>query len=644
MKKLTTGIFAHVDAGKTTLSEGLLYQAGSIHQLGRVDNGSAFLDPEKLEQKRGITIHAHVAQLKSGNLELNLLDTPGHVDFFAQTEAVIAALDYAILIISATDGVTAYTRMIWRLLEQQQKPVFIFINKMDVVASERQQALLTEIHRDLTKKAVDFTDPTSTDFQEKVASLNDDLLEQYLSGHPLTPEQLKKLIWQGQLIPVFAGSALKLTGVKELLQALKDWTLPQQQRDDFSARVFKISHDNTGNRLSWIKINGGQLQTKDEIASEKVNEISFYQGRHWSAQKLAQQGDVVALSGLKKTYPGQGLGKAKDIAWPIKPVLTYTAQSQQDGVLAALKIIADENPLLNLNYQAATGEIKVSLMGEVEIEVLQQLLQERFGLQVEFNSAQILYKETISSKVEAVGHFEPLRHYAEVHLLLEPGKPGSGVAIGNQCTQSQLAHNWQQQILHSLREKTHRGVLIGAPLTDIKITLVAGKGSQVHTMGGDFRQASWRAVRQGLMELKEVGACELLEPWYNFRLLLPENKMGRAAADIQQMGGDLQIPRRTNSGLVELLGSAPVAKMQGYPAVLRNYTAGAGQIELNYGGYQPCQTAGAVIQAADYDPESDADNTPNSVFCTHGAGHTVNWRDVPATAQCPFVKPNLSFK
>lgn len=638
--KLTTGIFAHVDAGKTSLTEAMLYDAQAIRQLGRVDKGNAFLDPASLEKKRGITIYSHLAQFKYHDLAVNLLDTPGHVDFIAQTEQVIAALDYAILVVSATDGVTAYTQMIWQMLQEQGIPIFIFVNKMDVSADKK--TLLQELTRNFGRRIVDFSDTDSGAFADHVAAVNDNLLLKYLSGKKITDELIRMLISARQLTPVYWGSALKNQGVSELLQGLAQWTVPavEAEKEQFAARVFKISHDQKGNRWSWIKIVSGSLAAKSELKREKVNEIRSYNGTHFETVAAAQAGDVVAVSGLKKTYPGEGLGSACDISMKVRPVLSYTASSAQEGLLAALKIMADENPLLDLKYEAGTDEIKVALMGPIEIEVLKQLLKDQYGINAEFSEAEILYKETISAAIEAVGHFEPLRHYAEAHLLLEPGEPGSGVQIQSRISSRELAHNWQQQIINSLKSKRHLGILIGAPLTDLKITLVAGKGSQVHTVGGDFREASWRAVRQGLMELRDEGACELLEPWYDFRILVPENKMGRVANDIRQMGGNLSTPRNNSSGLIEFLGSAPVKSLRGYDETLRGYTSGTGQIELSYGGYQPCRDSGEVIARLGYDPERDKDNTPNSVFCSHGAGHTVNWRQVPQLAQCPFATKN----
>lgn len=639
MKKITTGIIAHVDAGKTTLSEALLYRAGNIRNLGRVDNGDAFLDTQQLEKKRGITIFSHEAKLTTDVAEVTLLDTPGHVDFAFQTEEVLSVLDYAILVISATDGVTSYAKTLWNLLEKNNVPVFIFVNKIDIAGTDKDQ-VLADIQKNLSENCLDFSQENQ-DFYENVASADDKLLEKYLNGEKIADSDIQDLIAQRKIYPVYFGSALKLTGITEFLAGFDKWTKEKEYASDFSARCFKISHDKNGERLSWIKILGDSLKAKTELADEKINQLREYNGEKFTTVVEAKAGDIVAATGLTKTYPGQGFGVKDANEASLKPVLTYRLNPLDEDIhacLTALKKLEDENPQLHVTWSEHLQELRVQVMGKIQLEILKQLLQERFNLTVDFEQGSILYKETIAQPVEGVGHFEPLRHYAEVHLLLEPGERNSGVVFENKCSLEVLTKNWQHQIMTALKSKEHLGVLIGTPITDVKITLLGGKGSIVHSVGGDFREATYRAVRQGLMELKERNQLILLEPWYDFRLEVSQEHVGRALNDIQRMSGEFNTPENKGDRTI-IEGSAPVSEMQDYAAQVCSYTHGDGIFECVVKGYLPCHNAAEIIAQYDYDPVSDLDNTPNSVFCSHGAGHTVTWDKVPETAHFPYTYP-----
>ena len=639
MKKITTGIIAHVDAGKTTLSEALLYRAGNIRNLGRVDNGDAFLDTQQLEKKRGITIFSHEAKLTTDVTEVTLLDTPGHVDFAFQTEEVLSVLDYAILVISATDGVTSYAKTLLNLLEKNNVPVFIFVNKIDIAGTDKDQAL-ADIQKNLSENCLDFSQENQ-DFYENVASADDKLLEKYLNGEKIADSDIQDLIAQRKIYPVYFGSALKLTGITEFLAGFDKWTKEKEYASDFSARCFKISHDKNGERLSWIKILGGSLKAKTKLADEKINQLREYNGEKFTTVVEAKAGDIVAATGLTKTYPGQGFGVKDANEASLKPVLTYRLNPLDEDIhacLTALKKLEDENPQLHVTWSEHLQELRVQVMGKIQLEILKQLLQERFNLTVDFEQGSILYKETIAQPAEGVGHFEPLRHYAEVHLLLEPGERNSGVVFENKCSLEVLTKNWQHQIMTALKSKEHLGVLIGTPITDVKITLLGGKGSIVHSVGGDFREATYRAVRQGLMELKERNQLILLEPWYDFRLEVSQEHVGRALNDIQRMNGEFNTPENKGDRTI-IEGSAPVSEMQDYAAQVRSYTHGDGIFECVVKGYLPCHNAAEIIAQYDYDPVSDLDNTPNSVFCSHGAGHTVTWDKVPETAHFPYTYP-----
>lgn len=637
MKKITTGIVAHVDAGKTTLSESLLYKAGNLHTLGRVDNGDAFLDTQLLEKKRGITIFSHKAKLTTDDAEITLLDTPGHVDFAFQTEEVLNVLDYAILVISATDGVTSYTKTLWNLLEKNHVPAFIFVNKIDIPGADQAQ-VLSDIQKNLSENCLDFSQEDQN-FYENIASVDEDLLEKYLNGEKIADSDIQNLIAQRKVFPVYFGSALKLTGISEFLIGFDKWTAEKEYASDFSARCFKISHDKNGEHLSWIKVLGGKLQAKTELAGEKINQLRDYNGEKFTTVVEAGAGDIIAATGLTQTYPGQGFGVRDAKEASLKPVLTYKLDPLDEDIhacLDALKTLEDENPQLHVTWSEHLQELRVQVMGKIQLEILKQLLQERFNLIVDFEQASILYKETIAEPIEGVGHFEPLRHYAEVHLLMEPGKRNSGVVFENKCSLEVLSKNWQHQIMTALESKEHLGVLTAAPITDVKITLLGGKGSIVHSVGGDFREATYRAVRQGLMELKARDQLTLLEPWYDFRLEVNQEHVGRALNDIQKMGGQFNTPENKGDKTV-IEGSAPVSEMQDYAAEVRGYTHGEGLFECVVKGYEPCHNAEEIIAQADYDPVSDLENTPNSVFCSHGAGHTVVWNKVPETAHYPYT-------
>ena len=639
MKKITTGIVAHVDAGKTTLSEAMLYEAGNLRKLGRVDNGDAFLDTDNLEKKRGITIFSHEAQVKTDSLKLTLLDTPGHMDFVSQTESVLSVLNYAILVISAADGVTSYTKTLWNLLNRNQVPTFIFVNKMDSPDADKKK-ILTDIQENLSDSSFDFS-KIDDSLYESLATVNEDLLDEYLNKGELDQNEIRKMISQRQVFPVYFGSALKLTGIKEFIQGFEDWTEEEKYSDEFSARVFKISHDEQGNRLTWVKVLGGRLKAKTELlADEKIDQIRSYDGSKYEVLPEAHAGEIVTLTGLKTTYPGQGIGIA-DKSNIIRPVLTYRLNPGNNDIYAcldALKILEDEDPTLKLTWSQELQEIHLQVMGEIQLEILGQILFNRFNLDVTFDQGNILYKETINKPIEAVGHFEPLRHYSEAHFLLEPGEEGSGLIFDSQVSLETLAKNYQHQIMTALKSKTHLGVLIGAPITDMKITLINGKASNVHTVGGDFREATYRGVRQGLMEAKAMGYCELLEPWYDFTLTIPANQVGRAINDIQRMNGKFEMPDGQTQ-FVSITGSAPVAEMRDYVNEVRSYTHGEGSLECVVSGYRPCHNSEEIISRGKYDPVSDFDNTPNSVFCAHGAGFTVTWDKVPEFAHLEYQYP-----
>lgn len=639
-KQITMGILAHVDAGKTTLSEGILYTCKAIRKLGRVDHQDAFLDTNTLERNRGITIFSKQAECTLGEFGITLLDTPGHVDFSAEMERTLQVLDYGILVISGADGVQGHTETLWRLLSRYQIPVFLFINKMDQPGTDR-ETLLVELKEKLDTNCVDFSaDQTSEDWKEQVAVCDEQVMEAYLEGEEISRVQIQKMIWERKLFPCYFGSALKLTGVKEFLEDLKLRIRESSYPESFGAKIYKITRDSQGERLSHMKITGGALKVKsvlsngkpgesgENIWQEKVNQIRIYSGEKYTMVSEVKAGTVCAVTGLTATYPGQGLGSEQASDMPVlEPVLSYRIGLPEEvnghQALLQLRQLEEEEPLLHIVWNGTLGEIYAQVMGEVQIEILKSLIKERFGMTVTFDEGNIVYKETILEPVEGVGHFEPLRHYAEVHLLLEPGETGSGLIFAADCSEDVLDRNWQRLILTHLEEREHKGVLIGAPITDMKITLLTGRAHIKHTEGGDFRQATYRAVRQGLRKAKS----QLLEPYYEFRLEVPSEQVGRSMTDIQKMLGEFD-PPKTEGEMTVLTGSAPVVTMRDYQKEVISYTSGRGRLSCTLKGYYPCHNQEEVVEAVGYDPEADLENPTGSVFCAHGAGFVVNWDQV----------------
>ncbi len=635
-KYICAGIVAHVDAGKTTLSESILYTSGAIRKMGRVDHGDAFLDTYELERSRGITIFSKQALFSLGDAQITLLDTPGHVDFSAEMERTLQVLDYAILLISGADGVQGHTLTLWKLLKRYQIPTFLFVNKMDQPGTD-EKALMEELKKRLDGNCVDFSgDRDTQEWQEQLAMCDEILLERYLEEGSVEEGEISRLINERKLFPCFFGSALKMTGVQEFLQGLEKYIKMPEYPREFGAKVFKIARDSQGNRLTYMKITGGSLKVKTvlrgqkdgEDREEKVDQIRIYSGEKYEMVNEAFAGMVCAVTGLTFTYPGQGLGREAASDMPLlEPVLTYQIQLPPEcdvhKMLLNLRQLEEEEPLLHIVWNEELGEIHAQVMGEVQIEILKSLIKERFGVVVDFGSGNIVYKETIKTPVEGVGHFEPLRHYAEVHLLLEPGEPGSGMQFYTDCSEDELDKNWQRLILTHLEEKEHRGVLTGSPITDMRITLVAGRAHLKHTEGGDFRQATYRAVRQGLRKAESA----LLEPYYDFRLEVPADMIGRGMADIQRMCGEFQPPQIEGETAV-LTGSAPVVTMRDYQNEVISYSRGMGRLFCTLKGYFPCHNQEEVVQAFCYDPEADLENPTGSVFCAHGAGFVVNWDQV----------------
>nr|WP_317371375.1 translation factor GTPase family protein [uncultured Gemmiger sp.] len=639
MKRLVVGLLAHVDSGKTTLAEGLLYRAGVLRKLGRVDHRDAFLDTDSRERARGITIFAKQAVLAlpaaegAEACELTLLDTPGHVDFSAEAERALQVLDYAVLVVSGTDGVQAHTETLWKLLARYRVPTFVFVNKMDLPGADA-AVRLRELRGRFGDGCVDFSavpDP------EALALCSEPLMNEVLENGAASPETVVTAIARRQVFPVFFGAALRLDGLDGLLRGLQTLTRTPPRWPEFGARVFKISED-AGTRLTWLKITGGVLPVKAVLpGGEKADALRLYNGGKFRLISEAYPGMVVAAAGPAATRPGQGLGAEADADTPLlEPVLNYRVESAADPhtLLKALQTLEDEDPQLHVNWRDDLGEVHVQLMGEVQLEILQNILQERFGLDVTFSEGGILYKETLTAAVEGIGHYEPLRHYAEVHLLLEPAPRGSGVQLAADCPPDTLAENWQRLILTHLAERTHPGVLIGAPLTDVRITLAAGRAHQKHTEGGDFRQATYRAVRQGLRMAAAGDGVQLLEPWYDFTLELPADALGRAMADVQRMCGSFNAPETlpNSENTVRLTGRLPVATARGYAREVAAYTHGLGRWAVLPAGYDACHNTGEVLAAAGYDPDADTDNPADSVFCSHGAGYLVKWDEVPARA------------
>ena len=643
MKHICIGILAHVDAGKTTPSEALLYRGGSIRRLAGVDHRDAFLDTDTIERERGITIFAKQAVLPLGDMEVTLLDTPGHVDFSAEAERTLWVLDCAVLVISGTDGVQGHTRTLWKLLERYGVPTFLFINKMDLAGADR-SALMAELKQRLHSGCVDFGAPEEA-LREEAALCDEEVLEQYLESGAVSDDAIRAMIARRRLFPCCFGSALKLEGVDAFLSALERFAPVPEYGPEFGARVFKITRDSQGNRLTHLKVTGGALRVKETLTGggtpprweEKADQLRIYSGTKFRPAETAEAGTVVAVTGLTHTRPGEGLGFESPWTAPmLEPVLTcqliLPKESDPHTALLKLRQLEEEDPQLHILWNEGTRQIHIQLMGEVQQEILQRLIAQRFGMEVSFGPGSILYRETIEAPVEGIGHFEPLRHYAEVHLLLEPGPRGSGVVLDSICPEDVLDRNWQRLILTHLAEKEHLGVLTGSPITDIRITLASGRAHLKHTEGGDFRQATYRAVRQGLMGAKSV----LLEPWYEFRLELPTEHLGRAMSDLQRMNGETQSPQSWGEETI-LTGAAPVAALRNYAREVTSYTRGRGRLSCILSGYRPCAEAERVISASGYDPERDTENTADSVFCDHGAGYLVRWDQVPAHAHLPRV-------
>ena len=641
MKKLVIGILAHVDAGKTTLSEGLLYLSGKIRKLGRVDHRDAYLDTFELERERGITIFSKQAVLNMGDTQVTLLDTPGHVDLSAEMERTLQVLDYGILVINGADGVQGHTMTLWRLLARYGIPTFLFVNKMDQEGTDR-AALLAELKKRLDDNCIDFDETQNQEeFMENLSMCDETLLEKYLEQGELDREDITDLICTRKVFPCYFGSALKLEGVEEFIKGVEKYTASPAYNVDFGAKVYKIARDEQGNRLTYMKITGGSLKVKslltnrsprysaeEEIWEEKADQIRIYSGAKYEMIKEAEAGTVCAVTGLTKTYPGQGIGWEEESELPVlEPVLNYQIQLPLDcdvhQMLKKLKELEEEEPQLHIVWDEQLQEIHAMLMGEVQIDILKHLIWERFHVAVEFGAGSIVYKETIAEPVEGVGHFEPLRHYAEVHFMLEPGEPGSGLQFFTACSEDVLDKNWQRLILTHLEEKEHKGVLTGSPITDMQITLLTGRAHLKHTEGGDFRQATYRAIRQGLKKSKSI----LLEPYYEFRLELPGETIGRAMADIQKMQGNF-LPPETEEEMTILRGTAPVSKMRDYQREVVSYTKGRGRLFCSLKGYAPCQEQEEVVAAIGYDSERDLENPTGSVFCAHGAGFVVPWNEV----------------
>ena len=646
MDTICAGLLAHVDAGKTTLSEAMLYTAGALRKMGRVDHADAFLDTDAQERDRGITIFSKQARITWKGCAITLVDTPGHVDFSTETERTLPVLDCAVLLISGTDGVQAHTRTLWRLLERYAVPTFLFVNKMDLPGADRKQRL-EELRRVLGENVADLSDDG---WLEQAAGESEAALESYLATGAIPPEEIRSLVRERKLFPCVFGSALRTEGVDALLSALTDYAPRTVWPEETAARIYKISRDPQGARLTWLKVTGGVLRVRDTVtgtwtgegdAGEKIHQIRLYSGDKYDLAEETPAGTLCAVTGLGRTRAGDGLGGERESAAPLlEPVFAYRVECDTmdpHTVLQNLRLLEEEDPLLRVVYDESLREIRLQLMGPVQREILERQCRDRFGMEITVGEGQILYKETIRSTVEGVGHYEPLRHYAEVHLLLEPGERGSGLRFASACSTDELDLNWQRLILTHLAEKTHRGVLIGAPITDMKITLAAGRAHPKHTEGGDFRQATYRAVRQGLMSAESV----LLEPWYDLRLELPASCVGRAMTDIQRMGGTFDPPETAGEEAI-LIGTAPVAELGAYHREVTAYTRGQGRIFCSLRGYEPCRNTQSVVESIGYDPERDTDNPADSVFCSHGAGYGVPWSEVPRHMHLPGCLPRES--
>ena len=673
MSQAVIGLVAHVDAGKTTLAEALLYRAGAIRRQGRVDKGDAHLDTDAMERERGITIFSKQTSLDWAGAHVMLLDTPGHVDFSAEAERTLQALDYAVLIVGANDGVEGHTETLWSLLARYNVPTFVFVNKLDL-AADGLGSVMDEIHRRLSPSVVDGdalaalvasaggAGEGAAALLEDVAATDEDALDEYLESGSLSAETIRRLIVQRKVFPCFAGSALRMEGIEEFLDGVVALVQEKTWPDEFAARVYRVSRGAHGERLAWVKVTGGVLRAKEQLSgfdrgatwNEKVDQVRIYDADSFEIAREVPAGRVCAVTGLSQVLPGSALGAEARLAEPaLVPVLSYSvgaAGADATALVQALRELADEDPLLGVAWHEQLQEVHVQLMGEVQREVVARQLLDRFGLEVTFGAGGILYRETVTAPVRGAGHFEPLRHYAEVQLLVEPAERGAGVEAGTRALEDDLDRNWQRLILTHVLEREHPGVLTGAPLTDVRITLLGGRAHLKHTEGGDFRQATYRAIRQALMTAREQGACQLLEPWYRFRLGVPADKVGRALADLQRMGADFDAPV-AEGDRAEIAGSAPASEIGSYALEVSAYSGGRGRLFLEYAGYRPCHNAEQVIADAAYDPVADLVNTPDSVFCSHGAGYNVAWDQVPAQAHVeidfdrlrPWRKADASF-
>lgn len=673
MSQAVIGLVAHVDAGKTTLAEALLYRAGAIRRQGRVDKGDAHLDTDAMERERGITIFSKQTSLDWASAHVMLLDTPGHVDFSAEAERTLQALDYAVLIVGANDGVEGHTETLWSLLARYNVPTFVFVNKLDL-AADGLGPVMDEMHRRLSASIVDGdalealaasaggAGEGAAVLLEDVAATDEDALDEYLESGSLSAETIRRLIVQRKVFPCFAGSALRMEGIEEFLDGVVALMQEKAWPDEFAARVYRVSRGAHGERLAWVKVTGGVLRAKEQLSgfdrgatwNEKVDQVRIYDADSFEIAREVPAGRVCAVTGLSQVLPGSALGAEARLAEPaLAPVLSYSvgaAGADATTLVQALRELADEDPLLGVAWHEQLQEVHVQLMGEVQREVVARQLLDRFGLEVTFGAGGILYRETVTAPVRGAGHFEPLRHYAEVQLLVEPAERGAGVEAGTRVLEDDLDRNWQRLILTHVLEREHPGVLTGAPLTDVRITLLGGRAHLKHTEGGDFRQATYRAIRQALMTAREQGACQLLEPWYRFRLGVPVDKVGRALADLQRMGADFDAPV-AEGDRAEIAGSAPASEIGSYALEVSAYSGGRGRLFLEYAGYRPCHNAEQVIADAAYDPVADLANTPDSVFCSHGAGYNVSWDQVPAQAHVeidfdrlrPWRKADASF-
>lgn len=673
MSQAVIGLVAHVDAGKTTLAEALLYRAGAIRRQGRVDKGDAHLDTDAMERERGITIFSKQTSLDWAGAHVMLLDTPGHVDFSAEAERTLQALDYAVLIVGANDGVEGHTETLWSLLARYNVPTFVFVNKLDL-AADGLGPVTDEMHRHLSPSVVDGdalaalvasaggAGEGAAALLEDVAATDEDALDEYLESGSLSAETIRRLIVQRKVFPCFAGSALRMEGIEEFLDGVVALVQEKTWPDEFAARVYRVSRGAHGERLAWVKVTGGVLRAKEQLSgfdrgatwNEKVDQVRIYDADSFEIAREVPAGRVCAVTGLSQVLPGSALGAEARCAEPaLVPVLSYSvsaAGADATALVQALRELADEDPLLGVAWHEQLQEVHVQLMGEVQREVVARQLLDRFGLEVTFGAGGILYRETVTAPVRGAGHFEPLRHYAEVQLLVEPAERGAGVEAGTRALEDDLDRNWQRLILTHVLEREHPGVLTGAPLTDVRITLLGGRAHLKHTEGGDFRQATYRAIRQALMTAREQGACQLLEPWYRFRLGVPADKVGRALADLQRMGADFDAPV-AEGDRAEIAGSAPASEIGSYALEVSAYSGGRGRLFLEYAGYRPCHNAEQVIADVAYDPVADLANTPDSVFCSHGAGYNVAWDQVPAQAHVeidfdrlrPWRKADASF-